>query len=324
MPQPTRGTVHVNRPLTNISVAFIQAATDFIADQVFPQIGVPSKSDSYFTYDKAYWQRSQAQRRAPSTESAGGGYTIGTDDYNADVFAFHKDIDDQIRENADSPIALDREATIFVTRQLLLQKEVAWASSFFTTSVWDTDLLGVSGAPAGGQFQQFNEAASDPIGVVSTARIAVKRETGFTPNTLVVSEEVHETLKNHPDIVERVKYTSAAAITQAIIANLFEVDRYIVAGAVQETATEGATSSMAFVSGKNMLLCYTPPSPGIMTPAAGYTFQWTGMSGAGGAGIRVKRFRMEHLESDRVEAEFAYDHKVVSSSLGYFFSAAVA
>ena len=50
-------------------------------------------------------------------------------------------------------------------------------------------------------------------------------------------------------------------------------------------------------------------------PTGGYTFEWTGR--VGGA-TRIMRFRMEHLKSDRVEAEMAFDQKLVSSSLGAF------
>jgi hypothetical protein len=33
MPNPTAGDVHVNRPLTNISIAYMQDAAGFVADR---------------------------------------------------------------------------------------------------------------------------------------------------------------------------------------------------------------------------------------------------------------------------------------------------
>jgi hypothetical protein len=42
------------------------------------------------------------------------------------------------------------------------------------------------------------------------------------------------------------------------------------------------------------------------------------MFGANAAGMRVSRFRMEHLKSDRVEGESAYDHKLVAPECGAF------
>src|SRR5690554_4523754 len=99
MPNPTPSDVHVNRPLTTMSLAFMQSADGFVADRVFPNIPVMKQSDTYFTYDRGYFNRVEMKKRAPSTESAGGGYAIGTDSYNAQVYAFHKDIDDQLRAN---------------------------------------------------------------------------------------------------------------------------------------------------------------------------------------------------------------------------------
>lgn len=115
--QPTRGDVHVDRPLTNISVAFMQGAENFIADRVFPVIPVAKQSDRYFTYDRGMFNRDEMQLRAPGSESAGASYTLSTDSYNADVWALHKDVADQVRANADTPLQLDREATEFLDRK---------------------------------------------------------------------------------------------------------------------------------------------------------------------------------------------------------------
>ena len=116
MPIPTPGDVHVNRPLTNISIAYIQEATAFIADKVFPTVPVQKQSDRYFKYLKEDWFRSEAKERAPATESAGSGWRIdNTPTYYATVFAVHKDVDDFTRANSDEPIDMDRDATLWVT-----------------------------------------------------------------------------------------------------------------------------------------------------------------------------------------------------------------
>ena len=49
---PSRGDVHVNRPLTNISIAFLQTQEAFVADRVFPNIPVTKQSDLFFTIDR--------------------------------------------------------------------------------------------------------------------------------------------------------------------------------------------------------------------------------------------------------------------------------
>lgn len=317
MPQPTRGDVHVVRSLTNVSVAYLQSAAGFISMTAFPTVPVAFQSDKYFVFDSADFRRDNAKPRAPGTESAGGGFDITTAQYSCEVYALHKDVADQIRQNADPAIDMDRSASEFVAQQLMIQKEVKWMSEYFTISKWETDVVG------GTDFTAWDDGASDPEDDVDTGKAQIKQDTGLDANTLIVSYEVHQALKKHPLITERFKYTSSDSITATLLARFFEVDRYMVASASYTTSAEGASSETnSFIAGKHALLCYVAPSPGLMTPSAGYTFAWSKFSGASG-GMRTKRFRMEHLESDRIEGEFAYDQKLVLAKAGYFFSGAV-
>jgi hypothetical protein len=73
MPQPTLSDVHVDGPLTNLSVRFSQSSDMFLANRVFPTVRVQHRSDLYYTYDRSFWFRTDAQKRAPATESAGSG-----------------------------------------------------------------------------------------------------------------------------------------------------------------------------------------------------------------------------------------------------------
>src|SRR5262245_53309515 len=111
MPQPTRSQVHIDAILTNISIAYRQAQTAFVASRVFPVIPVDKPSNRYFVFDQNNWFLDAMERRPPATESAGSGYTLSTDNYSCDVYALHKDIPDQIREAADLPLNPDRNAT---------------------------------------------------------------------------------------------------------------------------------------------------------------------------------------------------------------------
>ena len=145
MPQPTLQDVHVNRPLTNISVAYLQeaAGVEFVADKAFPAVPVENKSDLYYTYARADFNRDEMQKRALSAESAGTGYNLNsTGTYNCDVWSLHKDVDDQIRSNSDSPLAPDRDATIFLTQKALIRRENQWVSKFFGTGIWTNQASG--------------------------------------------------------------------------------------------------------------------------------------------------------------------------------------
>ena len=252
--------------------------------------------------------------RAPGAESAGGGYDLTTATYNAEVYAFHQDIPDQVRGNADPAIDPEVDAVEFVSGLFLIQREVKWVANNFTTGVWTTDVAGTT------NFTKWDDASSDPEQDIDTGKSTILKTTGFLPNTLVVGYDTHLALKRHPLVQDRFKYTSSDSITDAMLARFFELDRYLVAMASRNTAEEDATDSNAFIAGDNALLCYSAPRPGLKTPSAGYTFNWSGLTGVNTNGVKIKRFRLERNASDRIEGEFAYDQKVTSADLGYFFS----
>ncbi len=315
MPQPTASDVHVNMPLTQISIAFLQDQSDFVADKVFPNVPVTKQSDRYYQYDKKQWFRSDAAKRAPATESAGSGFTIdNTPTYYCDVRAIHKDVDDQIRANADGPIDMDRDATEFVTRDLALGREITWTAQYFAAGIWTGSSTGTDVTPA----VLWDASGSTPIEDMRKELIAVKKKTGFKPNTVVIGEEVWNVLQDHPDFLERIKYTQRAIVSVDLLAAVLGIDRVLIAGAIADRAGEGAADDMDFLLGSNVLLAYSAPRPSLLQPTAGYTFSWTGYLGAGAQGNRISRFRMEHLKADRVEGEMAYDQKVVANEMASF------
>lgn len=320
--QPTRGDVHVNRPLTNMSVAYMQSASKFIADKVFPIVSVDKQSDRYWTYDRGDMNRDEMELRAPGTESAGRGYSVdSTPTYYAPVYAYHHDVPDQVRSNADTPLNPDRDGTYIATLKALIKREILWAAQYFTDGVWATDYFGGPSNDTD-QVLYWSDASSTPIEDVEEAATLMGL-TGFRPNTLVLGRPVFSALKNHPDIVDRIKYTSGnnnpAIVNQQALAALFDVERVLIMDAVYNSAKKGLTTVDAYIGGKNALLCYTPPQAGIMIPSAGYTFAWNGYLGASALGTRISQFRMEHLKSDRIEIEMAIDQKMVASDLGIFW-----
>lgn len=331
---PDGRSLHINQPLTNISVAYQQAEGQrWVAGQVFPQVPVQRQGDLFWKYRKGDWFRTVAGVRAPATESVGAGWEVETDTYYAPVYAVHKDVDDQTRANVDAAFNLDRDATLWVTQNLLIKRDKVWVDSFMKTGVW-TGGTGIGGGAAGADltggatagantFVQWDRAGSDPIGDIMTQHIGMARGTGFRPNTLVVGPAVHQALLNNASIIERIKYSQRAIVTEDLLATLFGVDRYIVTWTVQNTGPMGGADNFSFMNNKTALLVYAAPNPGLMQPSGGYIFSWTGFLGAGAFGTRIRRFRMEAIESDRVEGEMAFDMKVVSADVGVFFSGAV-
>ena len=313
MPNPTAGSVHVDGLLTDISVAFIQSSTKYVATRVFPAVPVQKQSDLYATYSQADFLRDEVERRADGSPAVRIGYRVGTANYTAEEWAAAHAIGDQMRANADAPFSPEMDAVKFLTQKMLIKREVEFVTNYLGTGIWGTDSSG------GSDFTQWSNAASTPIEDIHDAAFAMETASGFLPNKLVMGRQVWYDLKNHPDIVDRIKHTSRDAVTTDLVARLLGLDEVLVAGAVRNTRGEGTSYSGTHVVGDDALLCYSPSSPGLMQPAAGYTFEWTGLIPGAGGQI-VERYRDENAIADIVRVRAAWAQKVVSSALGVFFN----
>ena len=266
MPNPTQSDLHVNVPLTNVSVAYMQDKAQFIADKVFPRVPVQKQSDLYWKYSKSDWRRTDAQKRAPGTETAGVGWKIDTGQYFAEVWGVHKDIDDQIRANADSNWRLDSDATTFVTNQLLLRRDLDWNDKFFKAGQWGTDLTGKTGTIGAGEFLQWSDPASDPIVQFADLQTNFVEQSGRKANTLVLGARAITQLKNHPDIIDRIKYTQRGVVTTDLLASLFDVERILVSYAtvtdvaeINDAKAQDAAATYRFMSNSQVGAALSTP-----------------------------------------------------------------
>jgi hypothetical protein len=334
--QPSANQLHVNRLLTNVAVRYAQEESSFISGQVFPNLPVQKKSDFYLIFPRDYFFRDDMGIRPIGGRPKRTGYEIEHGSYNAEEWSLEHAIDDRERENADEPINPDLRGTELLTEKGLIHRDREWAEHFFVESKWSVDWEGVAKASEEKEtstehkFVKFsNYTEGEPIKFMDRRATEMKETTGRRPNVLVLGANVYVALKNHPSIVERIKYTinPPAVVTTGILASLFDVERVLVAESIYNTAAEGETLKAEFISNpKAMLLCYAAPAPSITIPSAGYTFAWTGLlpgvSNAWGGVIYKGREDLAHTDILQIRA--TYDMQITSKPLGMFFKEAVA
>jgi len=308
MPLLTPSQVHIDQPLSNLTLAYVQEQTNFVADKVFPTVGVARQSDKYYIYDRANMNRSgDVKKLAPRTEVNRIGMAVSNAAYYADVYGLGMDFDEQTIANEDAMLEIRSAGAQTLTTRLLIDREERFADTFFKAGVWTTD--------------------------VTTGRRTMQLASGgFKPNTMVVGKEVRDVLVNHPDILARLNggatVSNTALITDAKLAEIFEVENFYVMEAVKNGAVEGLAESNSFIGGKNALLVHTPRASGLMTPAAGLTFAWNSVPGVNNLGVTVESFSDDALKrqqvAEHIQVKMAYDMKVTGADLGYFFSAVIA
>lgn len=300
MPRPTLRDVHVNRPLTNISIAYANEL--YIAGQVFPVVSVEKKSDLYFVFDRGAWFRNRSGPRAPGRKAPRADYAISTASYICINDSLAKGIPDEVRDNADMPLQPDVDATKFVTDGLQLGLEIRVADLVITngSSNW-----GYAASPG----TQWTSDTSDPWGDIDSAVNGVVSTIGRQPNVALMSWDVWRNLRQHPDFLDRVKHTRPSGrIEPGDLRSWFGFDRVLIGTSLKDTAEEGQTASMTYVWGDGFWCGYTPPTPALAQPAAGYTLVW---------GTRqVQRLRDNFRHEDVIEAEWFTDEVITASDGG--------
>lgn len=297
MPAPTLRDMHIDSAMTEISIAYRNR--NYIAPQVFPIVPVEKKSDYYFVFGRGDWFRDDVEVRAPGARARRVDYTLSSASYVCITYALSKGVTDEERENADAPLRPDTQASEFVTDMLQRAMERRVASMITTCANW---------ASASTPSTVWSNPASDILADIENARNAIISSIGVEPNLALMSQDVWRYVKNHPDLLDRIKYTQRGVMTKDLFAGLIEVDKFLVGTALYNSAKEGATDSMAYIWGNCFWLGYVPPRAALMEPAAGYVLQW-------GANV-ANRYREDQEHQDVIEVQQSMDEVITGSDAG--------
>ena len=311
MSLPTGKDVQAVDPiLTNMLLAYYQSENRFVADRVFPGVSVPYDSGTYYYFPKGYWFGDNAQPRAYGANYARGDFGVSTDTFTTIQYALMKTIADEERANSQLPMDLETAAIRWLGMQQLIRRERAWASDFMKTGVWSDGTI---------TNKWSDYEASDPIADIRTGKRYISQRTGFAPNKLVIGEIVEDRLINHPDLIDRIKFTQMAGVgnVRSALASLFGVDEILVAAAIYNTVNETQTASMSPIVDDDALLIYATPTPGIFEASAGYTFYWAPGGGLGGIQPIVRDVKSD---ADLIKTKQQFDQKATATDLGYFMA----
>ncbi len=314
MPKP--GDIHTNKPLQNIVIANLQKQSEFTFPQAVPFVPVDKESDLFYKFTVGDMFMDVTKERAAGTESQGVDWTVSTDTFICKEWSLHHDVPDRVRGNDDVGLTEDTATSMFLTQFNLIKLDRLMVEYFFKASTWTGSSTGSDIVPS----TKWDASSSTPVEDVQAQARSMKQKTGYKPNTLMVTSDVHIALKNNADITGRLSSNERAILNHTDMANIFEVDKYIVNDSIYNSAAKGATASMAFTFGTaSALLWYANPNPTKFSPSAAYCFankNW----GGNDWGLRMKKFRMEELESDRLEQSFMLIPKLISADLGVFFA----
>lgn len=317
--QPGHDDLHVDKLLTNMSIAYINGM--YIATEVFPTVQVQLRSDIVPKYRKSDWFRNEAVRLGPTEAPPVGGYEVDTTQtYYCHEYGIGHLVPDQTRANTDRPFDPDRDGMAWLMDRMLMAQERYFIDNFWKTSVFATDKVGAT------DFTKWdNYGTSTPVVDLRTWKRNMRHEIARDPNMFVMGDETWDILADHPILLDRIKYgsnvASPAVVNKNLVAQLLELEQILVGYSIFTADPEGtAEASVTYAAnwGDHGLLLFRPPAPSLRTPAAGYTFAWQTAFG----GPQYIRRRREPIgeKADLLEMFSFWDTQITAEDAGLFIS----
>lgn len=157
---------------------------------------------------------------------------------------------------------------------LQLEHEYESAQLARNASLYDADhKLALVGA------DRWTSDTSDPSKDISTGMESIGDTIGVEGNTVVLARKSFNSLKFHPKIIERMKYTGRDALTVDLLQALWNVDNVVVGGAKVAT---GQADTLGDIWGTDVVIAYVAQGTGDgmgnqEEPSYGYTYAIDGM-----------------------------------------------
>ena len=249
--------------LTEIAQGYRQA--EHVGHTLFPRVPVQVSGGQVLEFGREGFKLYQA-RRAPGAATKrvqfgylGKSFALVQDSLEGQVPR------EYLRDAARAPgVDLGRRSVNGVLRALCLTLEYDQAQLATNANNYDADhKVTLTGA------DQWSDGSSDPVATIDIGKEAIRSSVGIYPNTLVLSAQAFNVLKEHPKVLERFKYTSRDSITPDMIAALWDLEKVAVGKAV---AFDDAGNDID-IWGNNAILAYVPAVPsGMEDPSFGYTY----------------------------------------------------
>jgi hypothetical protein len=245
---------YVDPALTQISLAYRNDPAMLIAERVAPVIEVP-KITGFI------WKYNPDNLKKPIDTTRTGFAKTRITNFSRTKLPYgplqEHDLKIQLSkdelEMTDSPLDAQRDAVLHLNEQMAIEKEANLAKVLSDTTVL-TQNINLGTVPT----SQWNDYANSHPFLTIVNGVQQLRLHGLkSPNTLILSSDVWATLQNHPDLLDRVKFSTLGVLTTELLTTLLApqgVTNIIVAGAVADPTSEGLTGGNAFIWSKNAWL----------------------------------------------------------------------
>ena len=256
----------VDPVLTNLATGYTNE--QFVGDQLMPFVLVDKEGGKIPLFGKEHFKVYSTERALRAKSNRINPEDIGSVDVALDEHDLEYPID--YREDAESAFPLQARATNTVVEGIRLRHEAMVAGMVQNPANYSVgNKIALSGT------SRFTDDTSDPEGVVSDAKAAVRAKIVKEPNTMVIGYSTWRVLKRHPKLKAILSDTRSRLVQLADLREIFEIENIVIGRAVK-ASDAGVTTD---IWGDNMVLAYVPKASGDRSPyepSFGYTLRKKG------------------------------------------------
>lgn len=282
---------------------------ELVGETLMPTVEIEKEAGKIPTFGRLAF-------RLPSTvrNLRGSSNRLDPEDIGAiDVALEEHDVEYAIdyREENEAIFSLRQFALNTTQDVIALGREKAVAALALNESRYETNnKITLSGT------SQFSHKEADIFKVFDTAIRAVKRAIGRKPNVCVISGDVWAVLKEHPQLMEKIKYSQTAIVTPELFAKLIGIDTVKIGEAVYE---EGG--QLKDIWSKDIVVAYVAPRSTerkgtVYEPSYGYTVRRQ-------KGLFVDTYKESGGKIEVVRTTDIHKPHLVGAAAGYLIKAAV-
>jgi Phage major capsid protein E len=280
---------------------------ELIAEALFPFVPTPKEAGQYPEFGKEAFFLYNTERALRGKSNRMDPEALNWVDFTTKENDLEYPID--YREKNEALFNTQKHGAVTVQNILMLQREYHAAALAQNLSTYGADnKITLSGTS---QFSDY--ANSDPVAVVDAGKEAIRAKTGKYPNTMTMGAATFKILKEHPKLIEKIKYSMKGVLTVALMKEIFDIENLKIGKAVY--ADDDGTFNDVWAD--NIVLAYVPKKQSGMDrdwhePSYGYTLRRIGYP-------FVDRYE-EGKKVELVRNTDNYVVKVVGADAGYLIN----
>lgn len=314
MPQMTPSQARVVDPILTTAAKGYQNA-EMVGTALFPSVPVQQRGGKIISFGREDF-RLYATGRTPgaNTKRVMFGHTSGN--YALEQHALEGVVPFELMQEAERVPGIDLGGGAVQKVQDIIALRLEKAQADLATTAGNYAAANKITLSGTSQWSDFTTGVSNPEADIETAKEAVRAQIGKRPNTVIMGAAVWAKLKQHPKVIDRIKYTGRDSATPELIAHLFGVQRVLIGDALYENDA----GNLADVWGKFIIVAYTELG-GIAEmgrPTYGYTYR------LGGYPIVEQAYQDRNAKSWIYPVTDEVAPVIAGAAGGYLISAAVA